>query len=73
MDLRQDAWHELASELVATRSDVVIEDLDMAAMKRSIERQAFYRSVSDAPLGFFAPTVGYKAEGSGVNMPRANR
>ncbi len=36
VDLRQDAWHELASELVATYCEVVIEDLDIAAMKRSM-------------------------------------
>ena len=41
VDIRQDAWHELTSWLVATYSDVVIEDLDIAAMKRSMKDKRF--------------------------------
>ena len=71
--LRQDAWHKLSSELTATYAEVVIEDLDIAAMKRSMGRRAFRRSVSDASLGMFAPMLAYKAERSGVNIVKADR
>ena len=55
VDIPQDAWHGLTSWFVVTYSDVVVEDLDIAAMKRSMERRAFCRSLSDAPFGIFAP------------------
>ena len=42
-------------------------DLNLAAMKRSMGRRAFRRSVSDAGLGAFRPTLTYKAERVGVN------
>ena len=71
--LRQDWWHKLTSELAVTYSEVVIEDLDIAAMKRSMGRRAFRRSVSDASLGMFSPMLGYKAERSGVAITRADR
>ena len=51
VDLRQDAWHELASELVATYSDVVIEDLDIAAMKRSMNDERIAGLFLTHPLG----------------------
>ena len=42
--IRQNAWHEATSELEATYSEVVIEDLDITAMKRSMESRPFCRS-----------------------------
>ena len=36
VDIRQDAWHKLTTWLVATYPEVVIEDLDIVAMKRSM-------------------------------------
>ena len=43
-------------------------DLNLAAMKRSMGRRAFRRSVSDAGLGAFRPTLTYKAERVGVKV-----
>jgi putative transposase len=37
--------------LARNYEEVVIEDLDIAAMKRSMGRRAFRRSVPDAALG----------------------
>lgn len=71
--LRQDSWPKLTCELAATYSEVVIEDLNIAAMKRSMGRRAFRRSVSDASLGVFAPTLGYKAERSNCVVIKADR
>ena len=44
VDIPQDAWQKATSELAVTYSEVVIEDLDIAAMKRSMERRAFCQS-----------------------------
>ncbi len=48
-------------------------DLNLAAMKRSMGRRAFRRSVSDAGLGAFRPTLTYKAERVGVKVVVVNR
>lgn len=71
--LRREAWHQLTKELAATYGEVVIEDLDLAAMKKSMGRRAFRRSVSDAALGMFAPMLTYKAERSGSRVVVADR
>ena len=73
VSVRLDSWHKLTCELAATYSEVVIEDLDIAAMKRSMGRRAFRRSVSDASLGMFAPMIGYKAGRSGCVTIKADR
>jgi putative transposase len=54
-------------------SEVKIEDLNIAAMKRSMGRRAFRRSVSDAGLGAFRPTLTYKAERAGVKVVVVDR
>lgn len=65
--LRREAAHQLTTELAGTYGQVVIEDLDVAAMKRSMRRRAFRRSVSDAAMGLVAPQLAYKtAKCSGV-------
>jgi putative transposase len=71
--LRQEAWHQLTAELAATYHQVVIEDLDLAAMKRSMGRRGFRRSVSDASLGMFRPMLGYKAARTGCRVIVADR
>ena len=38
----------------------MVEDLDLAAMKRSMGRRAFRRSVPDAALGSVQPQLTYK-------------
>jgi len=60
--LRREAVHQLTRKLADTYGEVVMEDLDIAAMTRSMGRRAFRRSVSDAGLGAIRPTMAYKAE-----------
>jgi len=58
---------------VDTYGEVVTEDLDLAAMKRSMGRRTFWRAVADAGLGSLRPTLAYKAERSGVRLVVADR
>jgi len=71
--LRQESLHQLTRQLVGTYGEVVVEDLDIAGMKRSMGRRALRRSVSDAALGVFRPTLAYKAEVAGVQVVVADR
>lgn len=71
--IRQDAWHKLTTWLAATYSEVVIEDLDIAAMKRSMGRRAFRRAVSDTALGKFRPEIIYKTQRAGTSLIVADR
>jgi putative transposase len=58
--LRREATHQLTTELAGSYGHLVIEDLDLAAMKRSMGRRAFRRSVSDAAMGLVKPQLAYK-------------
>jgi putative transposase len=58
--LRRESAHQLTSWLADTYSEVVIEDLDLAAMKKSMGRRAFRRAVSDAALGQIRRQLTYK-------------
>jgi len=71
--LRREAIHQLTRRLVDTYGEVVIEDLDLAAMKRSMKRRAFRRSVSDAGLGAIRPALAYKAEWGRTRLTVADR
>lgn len=71
--LRQEAWHQLTNELVATYAEIVVEDLDLGAMKKSMGQRAFRRSVSDAALGQFRPLLSYKKKRTGTNVIVADR
>jgi putative transposase len=71
--VRREAIHQLTRWLVDTYGEIVIEDLDLAAMKRSMGRRAFRRSVSDAGLGAIRPTLAYKAERSRTHLITADR
>ena len=51
----------------------MIETLDIAAMKRSMGRRVFRRSVSDAALGMFRPMLTYKAAWHGTELVAAPR
>jgi putative transposase len=51
----------------------VIEDLDVAAMKRSMGRRAFRRSVSDAAMGLVKPQLAYKTARFGGVLTVADR
>ncbi len=55
--MRRENVHQVTCYLVNTYGEIKIEDLDIAAMKQSMGRRAFRRSVSDAGLGAFRPTL----------------
>ena len=66
---RQVAWHKLTTWLTATYSEVVIEDLDIAAMKRSMGR----RAVSNTALGKLRPEITYKMQRAAKSLIVADR
>ncbi|WP_131805699.1 IS607 family element RNA-guided endonuclease TnpB, partial [Mycolicibacterium celeriflavum] len=71
--LRRETAHQLSTELALTYGQVVIEDLDVAAMKRSMGRRAYRRAVSDAAMGLVAPMLAYKTTRSGSTLIVADR
>jgi putative transposase len=71
--LRKQAAHQLTTTLAETYREVVIEDLDLAAMKRSMGRRAFRRSVSDAALGRIRPQLTCKMAWRGLAPTVASR
>jgi putative transposase len=71
--LRREAWHQVTTWLAATYEEVVIEDLDIAAMEKSMGRRPFRRSVSDAALGTFRPLLSYKMGKAGTAPTVADR
>lgn len=71
--LRREAHHQLTTMLADAYSEVVIEDLDIAAMKKSMGRRAFRRSVSDAALGKIRPQLTYKMAWKGRTLTVADR
>jgi putative transposase len=71
--LRQHASHQLTTGLAATYGRIVIEDLDLAAMKRGMGHRAFRRSVSDAALGQIRPQIAYKTAWYGSTLIVADR
>jgi transposase len=71
--LRQETIHQLTRRLVDTYGEVVLEDLDLAAMQRSMGRRAFRRSVADAGLGAVRPTLDDKAERGRTKLTVADR
>lgn len=73
VNLRKQASHQLTTDLVRTYGRIVIEDLDLAAMKRSMGRRAFRRSVSDATLGQIRPQLVYKTAWHGGELVVADR
>ena len=70
---RRQAHHTLTSMLASTYGEIVIEDLDIAAMKKSMGRRAFRRSVSDAALGLFRPMLDYKTSDRQTTLVVADR
>jgi putative transposase len=71
--LRREAAHQLTTELAGSYGHIVIEDLDLEAMKRSMGRRAFRRSVSDAAMGAIGPQLAYKTAGHGAVLTVADR
>ena len=73
VNLRQQASHQLTTWLEETYREIVIEDLDLAAMRKSMGRRAFRRSVSDAALGRIRPQLTYKMAWRGTQPTVADR
>ena len=71
--IRRETYHQFTRQLVNTYGEIHIEDLNIAAMKRSMGRRAFRRSVSDTALGMFRPMLAYKAEDVGTNVVLVDR
>jgi putative transposase len=66
--LRREAAHQLSTELAGSYGRIVIEDLDVAAMKQGMGRRAFRRAISDAAMGALRPQLVYKTARYGSNL-----
>ncbi len=71
--LRREAAHQLSTELARTYGHIVVEDLDVAAMKQGMGRRAFRRAVSDAAMGLIKPRLAYKTSRHGSTLTAADR
>ncbi|MHB8290227.1 MAG: transposase [Acidimicrobiales bacterium] len=71
--LRLESHHQLTRRLLDTYSENVIEDLDLVAMKHSMARWAFRRSVSNAALDLVRAMATYRAEHSESKATIADR
>jgi putative transposase len=71
--LRREVTHQLTNELAGSYGHIVIETLDIEAMKRSMGRRAFRRSVSDAAMGLVQPQLAYKTARFGSVLTVADR
>jgi putative transposase len=71
--LRREAAHQLSTELAGSYGRIVIEDLDLAAMKRSMGRRGYRRAVSDAAMGSIRPMLVYKSARYGGELVVADR
>ena len=71
--LRREAAHQLTTQLAGAYGNVVIEDLDLAAMKQGMGRRAFRRAVSDAAMGAIGPQLAYKTARHGGVLTVAGR
>ena len=73
VNLRREAAHQLTTELAGTYGHIVIEDLNVAAMKQGMGRRAFRRAVSDAAMGAIRPMLVYKTGRYGGQLTVADR
>ena len=71
--VRREAAHQLTTELAGSYGRIVIEDLDLAAMKRSMGRRAYRRAVSGAAIGSIRPMLAYKTARYGGEVVVADR
>jgi putative transposase len=71
--LRREAAHELTTELAGSYGHIVIENLDVAAMKQGMGRRAFRRAISDAGMGAIRPRLAYKTARYGGVLTVADR
>jgi putative transposase len=72
-NLRRQAIHVLTTRLARRDGTVVVEDLDVAAMQRSMGRRVFRRTVSQAGIGRVRPTLAYKCRAAGGGLVVAAR
>ena len=72
-NLRRQTIHVLTTRLARRYGTVVVEDLDVAAMQRSMGRRAFRRTVSQAGIGRVRPTLAYNRPAVGGELVVADR
>jgi putative transposase len=72
-NLRTQQVHTLTTTLARRYGTVIVEDLDIAAMGRAVDRRAFRRSVYQAGLGRIRPTLAYKCAWAGGKLVVADR
>jgi putative transposase len=72
-NLRTNRVHLLTTTLTRRYGTIVVEDLDIAAMGRGMDRRAFRRSVAQAGLGAIRPTLDYKCSWAGGRLLVADR
>jgi hypothetical protein len=65
--------HTLTTALARRYGTVVVEDLDVAAMARSMSRRAFRRTVYQAGIGVIRPVLAYKTRWAGGQLVVADR
>jgi putative transposase len=71
--LRREAAHQLTTELAASYGHIVIEDLDLAAMKCSMGRRGYRRAISDAAMSLIGPMLAYETARCGGELVVAKR
>jgi putative transposase len=71
--LRREVAHQLTTVLTGSYGHIVIEDLDVAAMKKGMGRRVFRRAISDAAMGGIRPLLAYKATRRGGILTVADR
>jgi putative transposase len=67
-NLRTHQTHVLTTSLARRYGTIVVEDLDVAAMGRSMRRRAFRRSVHQAGIGRVRPMLAYKTAREGGRL-----
>lgn len=72
-DQRRAFQHQLSRRIVDTADVLALEDLNLAAMAKSMGRKAFRRSVADIGLGELCRQIEYKAAWQGRTVVRVDR
>jgi putative transposase len=72
-NLRTQQVHTLTTRLARRYGTIVVEDLDVAAMGRSMRRRAFRRTLYQAGIGRIRPTLVYKTVREGGRLLVADR
>jgi putative transposase len=72
-NLRSQAIHTLTTSLARRYGTIVVEDLDVAAMGRSMGRRPFRRTLYQAGVGRVRPMLAYKTVQQGGRLRVADR